>query len=64
VDGLLYGNPEQFGIQLLDAVVAMVYAFVVTYVIALIVEKTIGLRVDEDEEYVGTDIAQFGESLL
>ncbi len=64
VDGLLYGNPEQFGIQLLDAVVAMVYAFVVTYVIALVVEKTIGLRVPEDEEYVGTDIAQFGESLL
>ncbi|MBN2733876.1 MAG: ammonium transporter [Methanomicrobiaceae archaeon] len=64
VDGLLYGNGGQFVIQLIDAVAAMTYAFVVTYILALIVEKTIGLRVDEDEEYVGLDIAQHGESIL
>ncbi len=64
VDGLIYGNIQQFGIQFIDAVVAMVYAFIVTYAIALIVDKTIGLRADEDEEYVGIDIAQFGESLM
>jgi Amt family ammonium transporter len=62
VDGLLYGNANQFFIQIIDAVAAMLYAFIVTYVLALIVDKTIGLRVDEDEEYVGLDIAQHGES--
>ncbi|MBP2132535.1 Amt family ammonium transporter [Methanomicrobium sp. W14] len=62
VDGLMYGNVHQFLIQCVDAVAAMVYAFVVTYVLALIVDKTIGLRVSEDEEYVGLDISQHGES--
>jgi Amt family ammonium transporter len=39
----------------------MVYAFVVTLVLAVIVDKTLGLRVSEDEEYVGLDISQHGE---
>lgn len=63
IDGLIYGNVNQFVIQLIDAGVAVVYAFVVTYILAMLVEKTIGLRVEEDEEYVGLDIAQHGESV-
>lgn len=62
VDGLIYGNVHQFFVQALDAGVAITYAFVVTYVLALIVDKTIGLRVTETEEYVGLDISQHGES--
>ena len=38
-----------------------IYAFVVTYILATIVDKTIGLRVTEEEEYVGLDISQHGE---
>jgi Amt family ammonium transporter len=34
---------------------------VVTYILATVVEKTIGLRVTENEEYVGLDISQHGE---
>ena len=63
VDGLIYGNVDQFLIQVLDAGVAITYAFVVTYIIALIVDKTMGLRVTETEEYVGLDISQHGESM-
>lgn len=63
VDGLIYGNPNQFAIQFIDAMIAMIYAFVVTYMIAIIVDKTIGLRVNEDEEYVGLDISQHGETV-
>ncbi|WP_278155623.1 ammonium transporter [Methanogenium sp. S4BF] len=63
VDGLIYGNVNQFLIQLLDAVVAMVYAFVVTYILAKVVDKVMGLRVDEKEEYVGLDISQHGEAV-
>lgn len=59
--GLIGGNFYQFGINTLDALIAVGYAFVVTYVLATIVDKTIGLRVTEDEEYVGLDISQHGE---
>ncbi|HJK08564.1 MAG TPA: ammonium transporter, partial [Methanocorpusculum sp.] len=63
VGGLLEGNVTQFGIQILDACVAVVYSFVVTLVLAWIINKVIGLRVTDDEEYVGLDIAQHGEQL-
>ncbi len=59
--GLFYGNPKQFLVQLVAALAAVAYAFVVTYILATVVEKTIGLRVTEDEEYVGLDISQHGE---
>ncbi|MCP1714974.1 Amt family ammonium transporter [Methanocalculus alkaliphilus] len=63
VNGLLYGNAAQFGIQALDAIAAVIYAFVVTYILAYAVHKTIGLRVTEEEEYVGLDISQHGEKV-
>lgn len=59
--GLLAGNVYQFGINTVDALIAAIYAFVVTFVLALAIDKTIGLRVSEDEEYVGLDISQHGE---
>jgi Amt family ammonium transporter len=63
VDGLLYGNPGQLLIQLVDVGVVVAYSFGVTYVIARVVDAAMGLRVTEDEEYVGLDIAQHGESV-
>jgi Amt family ammonium transporter len=39
----------------------VVYAFVVTYALAKLVDSFMGLRVTEDEEYVGLDISQHGE---
>jgi len=62
VDGLIYGNVDQFVAQVIAALAAMVYAFVVTMVLAKVVDMTLGLRVSEDEEYVGLDISQHGES--
>ena len=59
--GLLEGNVSQFFIQIGDALLTVVYVFVVTYILALIVDKTIGLRVRPEEEYVGLDISQYGE---
>lgn len=63
VDGLIYGNPGQFVIQAVDALAALSYAFVMTAVLAFIVDRTLGLRVSEEEEYVGLDIALHGESV-
>jgi Amt family ammonium transporter len=59
--GLLEGNVHQFVANATGAFAALIYAFVVTYVLAVAVDKTIGLRVSEEEEYVGLDISQHGE---
>ncbi|MDM7912007.1 MAG: ammonium transporter [Methanotrichaceae archaeon] len=59
--GLLYGNFGQFTTQIVAACAALVYAFVLTFVLAKAVDAIMGLRVSEDEEYVGLDIAQHGE---
>ena len=59
--GLLEGNMGQLIAQIVGAGAAVVYAFVVTLVLAVIIDKTMGLRVTEEEEYVGLDISQHGE---
>ena len=59
--GLLEGNLHQFVANATGAFAALIYAFVVTYILAVIIDKTIGLRVTEEEEYVGLDISQHGE---
>lgn len=59
--GLLEGNVHQFIANATGAFAALIYAFVVTYILAVVIDKTIGLRVTEEEEYVGLDISQHGE---
>nr|WP_319375276.1 ammonium transporter [uncultured Methanoregula sp.] len=59
--GLLEGNVHQFVANAAGAFAAVIYAFVVTYILAVVIDKTIGLRVTEEEEYVGLDISQHGE---
>ncbi|MBP1929218.1 Amt family ammonium transporter [Methanolinea mesophila] len=61
VSGLVEGNVTQLGIQIFGAVVVMVFAFGVTYLVAWIINRFIGLRVSETEEYVGLDLSQHGE---
>jgi len=60
-DGLFYGNPAQFTVQLLTVVVTVVVAFSVTYLVTKLLAKTVGLRVSEKEEEVGLDISEHGE---
>ncbi|HPT38226.1 MAG TPA: ammonium transporter, partial [Methanothrix sp.] len=59
--GLIYGNVHQFTVQIMAACASVVYAFVMTYILARIVDSVMGLRVTEEEEYVGLDISQHGE---
>lgn len=61
--GLLEGNIDQFLHNALAAGVVLVYAFVASYLIGWVVDKTMGLRVSEEEEYVGLDISQHGERI-
>ena len=60
-NGLFYGNPMQFVIQAIAAIIAIVFAFGVTFIVAKILDKTMGLRVSENEEEVGLDISEHGE---
>ena len=59
--GLLYGSTELLIPQVLMVVVSIVYAIAATFVLAKIVDVLVGLRVNEEEEYVGLDISQHGE---
>lgn len=61
--GLIEGNVNQFVVNTVCALAALIYAFGVTYVLAWVIDKFIGLRVTEDEEYVGLDISQHGERI-
>jgi Amt family ammonium transporter len=59
--GILYGNPAQLGIQIVSVGATWIYAFVVSYILAKVVDKVMGLRVKVEEEDVGLDISQHGE---
>jgi len=59
--GLIEGNVQQFVANVIGALAALAYAFVVTYILAFVIDRVIGLRVSEEEEYVGLDLSQHGE---
>lgn len=59
--GLLYGNVNQFIAQIIGAGAAILYFFVLAFLLAKFVDMTLGLRVTEEEEYVGLDLSQHGE---
>jgi len=61
-NGLFYGNPELFLIQLKAVLVTIVYSFVVSFALLKIVSMVMGLRVSEDEERIGLDLTQHRES--
>lgn len=60
--GLLAGDVKQFVTQLISVGAAGAYAFIVTLLIAFVLQKTIGLRVDREEEIMGLDQTQHSES--
>jgi Amt family ammonium transporter len=60
--GLMSGNVKQFVTQLVAVGAAGVYAFVVTLAIAFVLHKTIGLRVEKEDEIMGLDQTQHSES--
>jgi Amt family ammonium transporter len=61
--GLFYGGGlSLLGKQAIAAFTVLAYSFVLTYVIALIVKATIGLRVSEEDEITGIDTTNHAES--
>jgi Amt family ammonium transporter len=60
-NGLFFGNPKQLGIQLFAVAITIIFTFGVTYVVAKLLDWSIGLRVTAIEEEVGLDISSHGE---
>jgi Amt family ammonium transporter len=60
--GLLSGNTKQFVTQLIAVGAAGAYAVIVTLVIAFVLDKTIGLRVEKEDEIIGLDQTQHSET--
>lgn len=58
---LITGNPGQIGVQALSVLASGGYAFVVTYVLATVLDKTMGLRVSDEQEIIGLDKELHGE---
>src|ERR1700689_906741 len=61
--GLIEGNPGQVLNQVIGVVCVFVYDVVVTLIILKLVDMTIGLRVSEDVEREGLDLALHGETV-
>jgi Amt family ammonium transporter len=59
--GFLSGNPGQLQVQVLAVVAVGIYCYVLTYSLAWILDKIMGLRVDEDQEVIGLDRELHGE---
>ena len=62
VDGLLFGGGfELLGTQVLAVAVTIVFSLVVSLLILKFVQATVGLRVTDEEELGGVDLAQHAE---
>ena len=60
--GLVFGNPSQVTVQIISIIATAAYAAVITFILAKVLDKTIGLRVDERTEVDGLDTRLHEES--
>ncbi len=60
-NGLFYGNPKQFLIQLAAVAVTVIYSGIVTAIIFKIVDALVGVRASVEDEVVGLDLSQHHE---
>ncbi|WP_297220334.1 ammonium transporter [uncultured Prevotella sp.] len=61
-EGVLYGDWHQLWVQTLTTLVSIGYSIVVTYILYVLIDKTIGMRVCRRVEEEGLDIYEHGES--
>ena len=63
VSGLFYGGGfSQLGKQAVGVAVVGIYAFVLSAVLGFVIERTVGFRVDRDDELSGVDLAIHAET--
>lgn len=54
---------KQLGVQVLGIVVVALWSLVISWIIVKVIQKTIGLRVNEEDEIEGLDITSHGERI-
>jgi ammonium transporter, Amt family len=59
--GVFDGNPAQFMIQVKACALTTVFSFVMTWIICLVIDKTIGMRASAEDEIIGIDLSQHHE---
>ena len=63
VNGLFYkGGWTLMGHQVVAVAAVVTYSFVVTYILAQILDKTMGIRISEEDEVAGLDLAIHAET--
>ena len=60
-DGLIWGGVDLFARQAAGVAAVAVFAFGMTWILGTLLDKIMGLRVNDKEETVGLDISQHGE---
>jgi Amt family ammonium transporter len=61
--GVFYGGGwHQLGVQVLGPVAVGCYSFAVAWILAKIIDKTMGFRVSEEDEIEGVDLTQHAET--
>ena len=60
-NGLIHGNIKLVGIQLIAIVATIAYSAIMTFVILKVISKFTSLRVSDEEEMDGLDVALHGE---
>jgi Amt family ammonium transporter len=61
-NGLFFGNPKQFLIQLTAVGVTIIYSFVASFIIYKLVDLVMKVRVTEKDETIGLDLTQHHEN--
>ena len=61
--GAMEGNWPQLGAQAVAVLVVVAYTVAVTYVILKLLQKTMGLRVDQQTEAEGLDLHLHGNKI-
>lgn len=61
-NGLFSGNASFFGVQALAVCAVAAFSMAATFVLFKLVDKIVGLRVDDEDEIIGLDITQHRES--
>jgi Amt family ammonium transporter len=61
-NGLFFGGHQVLISQIKAVLITATYSFIVSMIILIILDKLIGLRVDQESEVTGLDISQHGET--
>lgn len=61
--GLIHGNPQVFFYHLLAVVIVSLYSFLSSFILYKLTDMVIPLRVLEEQEEIGLDISQHGETV-